>query len=77
MPRRRSLAFAILLAALRPTAEIALAQQPSTAARLGFGAYATPTLAELGLVRAVEPKVEATPKSERCVGPEPITVGHA
>ena len=55
MPRRRhvSLVFAFLLAFLRPTAEIALAQQPATAARLGLEATALPTLAELGLKPAV------------------------
>lgn len=57
--RRRSLVFAVLLAVLRPTGEIALAQQPGTAARLGLEAYAMPTAVELGLVRADEPKVDA------------------
>ncbi|HLT39807.1 MAG TPA: hypothetical protein VK034_26175 [Enhygromyxa sp.] len=59
MPRRRfSFVFAFLLALLRPTAEIALAQQPAAAARLGLEAYAMPTAAELGLVRADEPKID-------------------
>jgi hypothetical protein len=69
MTRRRSLVLAVLLAALRPTGEIALAQQPATAARLGLEAYAMPTAVELGLVRANEPRVEPAPTEARCGGP--------
>jgi hypothetical protein len=68
--RRRSLGFAVLLAVLRPTGEIALAQQPSTAARLGLEAYTMPTAVELGLVRPNEPKVEPAQR-EAGSGPEP------
>lgn len=67
--RRRSLVFAVLLAVLRPTGEIALAQQPATAARLGLSAYEMPTAVELGLVRAKEPKVEPV-QAERGAGPD-------
>lgn len=75
MPRRRcvSLVFAFLLALLRPTAEIALAQQPGTAARLGLETITMPTLAELGLERPVElPSVEPAAAAELpCTGPKP------
>ncbi|MFO7566311.1 MAG: polysaccharide deacetylase family protein [Enhygromyxa sp.] len=73
MPRRRfSLVFAILLALLRPTSEIALAQQPAAAARLGLEAITMPTLAELGLERAREPRVDpAVAEKSPCTGPEP------
>ena len=56
--RRHSIVLAVLLGILRPTEEIALAQQPAAAARLGLDAYAMPTLVELGLVRAKESKIE-------------------
>lgn len=76
MPRRRSLVLAILLAVFRPTAEIALAQQPATAARLGLEDVALPTLVELGIKPAVEPQVAPAPAPTtevQCTGPEPTS----
>jgi peptidoglycan/xylan/chitin deacetylase (PgdA/CDA1 family) len=77
MHRRSSFVFALLLTFFRPTSEIALAQQPAAAARLGLAAFAMPNLVELGIKQPVEPQSELTPApapvEPQCTGPEPTS----